>query len=147
MITLARFKEIGELFVRNSPTLKKFVHGVADEDIMAKLKKVKKSEYPVLVGLVPSLVGKGKNLDQLRHDLPMMFYCLDSLGNYTESELDLRWDELLSGINDIELALKLYESDPQWEELIGFNPETINIDPEYGPWDTFGWSISFDVIG
>jgi hypothetical protein len=145
MMTIARFKEMGELFVAESNVMKKFIHGVADEDITAKLAKVLLSEYPVLVGIVPSMIGRGRNLDQLQHDLPMFFYCIESVGNHTEKEVDLRWDGLLAGIDEIELTMKKYESDPGWQEFLGLNPDTIHIDPEYGMWDCFGWSISFEI--
>lgn len=146
MMTISRLKELLQLFVSESTVSQSYLTGVADEDISAKLDKVKLSEYPVLIGIVPSLIGQGRNLDQLQHTYPMFIYCLSPIENYSEDELDEQWDNLQSGVQEIEDSIKLHEPDPDWEEFMNINPDTIHIDPEFGLWDCFGWSISFDII-
>jgi hypothetical protein len=146
MMTIARLKEILGLLVEESDVASSFITGVADEDITAKLDRLKLGDYPVLVGIVPSLIGNGRNMDQLQHTIPMFIYCIESIGNYTENEIDERWDNLLQGVILIENSIKEHESDPDWEEFIAIAPESIHIDPEFGMWGCFGWSISFDIV-
>ena len=143
-ITIARWKELGELFAEQ-PQIKSFIYGAQDEDIRAKIDKLKQTEYPVLVGILPTIIGTGQHLDMMGHESPLFFYCMVPKDNMSDTEMDGAWESTLDAIQGIEQIIMDNYTSKEWRELYFLNPETIHIDPEFDMWNCMGWSIGFDI--
>jgi hypothetical protein len=145
MIDLGRWREIGKFFAAEIPEINSFIYGASDEDIRAKVDKLDQNEFPVLVGILPSIFGIGTNFDQMGHESPLFYYCMVSKNNMSDSETDEAWDNTLEGIKGIEKAVKDNVENPDWLEFYHAKPDTIHIDPEYDMWGLMGWSIRFEI--
>lgn len=143
-ITIARWKEMGE-FLKDTAGIKKFIYGAQDEDIAAKVERIKLSEYPVLVGILPTITGTGNNFDNLGHESPLFFYCMVPAANLSDDETDAAWESTLEGIRNIERVIQENSNNSDWREFYNINPSTIHIDPEYNMWGLMGWSIGFEI--
>jgi hypothetical protein len=66
---------------------------VADEDIVAKIQALEGDQYPVLVGILPTIMGTGRNMDELGYESPLFFYALDVIRNRSEEELVSTWEK------------------------------------------------------
>lgn len=144
-ITIARWKELGEFFAQSSG-LNSFVYGAQDEDILAKVDELKQSQYPVLVGILPSIMGLGSTLDSMGHESALFFYCLMPKGtNMSDSEVDQAWETTLEGIQMIEDTIRDNCSSADWREFYHVSPDSVHIDPEYDMWGCMGWSIRFEI--
>jgi hypothetical protein len=145
MIDVRRYVKLGNLLA-GFPPLQSFIYGAADEDLIAKIQVLESDQYPVLVGILPTIMGMGRNMDELGYESPLFFYALDVIRNRTDEELVSTWEKTLDGIKGIQKALKWYRNYPQWRELYDVTPDSIQIDPEYGIWGCMGWSIRFNIV-
>lgn len=145
MIDIKRWREIGRLFGRIEE-INSFIYGASDEDIRAKVDNLAQNDYPVLVGILPSILGIGDNMDQLGHESPLFYYCMVPKSNMSEEETDKAWEITLECVKKIEEVIKENINNPDWLEFYHVKPHTIHIDPEYNMWDLMGWSISFEII-
>jgi len=143
-ITIARWKELGEFFIAQSG-LNSFIYGAQDEDIIAKIKELKLSQYPVLVGILPSIMGTGSHLDAMGHESPMFFYCMVPKGNMSDAEVDTAWETTLDRIQQIEETIRENCNSKDWREFYHIQPDSIHIDPEFDMWGCMGWSIRFEM--
>lgn len=143
-ITLARWKELGQLLADESG-IKSFVYGAQDEDIIAKVERIAQNEFPVLVGILPTIMGTGMNLDAMGHESPMFFYVMVPKSNDSEEEVDEAWESTLDCIQGIEETIRENCTSTDWREFYYINPETIHIDPEFDMWGCMGWSIKFEM--
>ena len=143
-ITIARWKELGQFFADESG-INSFVYGAQDEDILAKVEEIKLSEYPVLVGILPSIMGTGMNLDGMGHQSPMFFYCMVPKTNMSDSETDEAWETTLDCMQSIEEVIRENCNSVDWREFYQIKPDSIHIDPEYDLWGCMGWSIRFEM--
>lgn len=148
MITFTRWKEIGQFFANIFPMAETFIYGASDEDILAKVEKLQTHQFPVLIGILPTITGQGSNRDDWGHQSPLFYYCMVPVKDRTESETDQAWETTLWGVSEIEKAIK-ENQDPgenrDWPELYDIKVDTVHIDPEYRLWGLMGWSIGFDM--
>src|SRR5659263_638600 len=133
MIDVRRYVKLGNLLA-GFPPLQTFIYGAADEDLIAKIQVLESDQYPDLVGILPTIMGTGRNMDELGYESPLFFYALDVIRNRTDEELVSTWEKTLDGIKGIQKALKWYRNYPQWRELYDVTPDSIQIDRsmEYG---------------
>ena len=144
MIQISRWRAIGEFFAQR-PEIKSFIYGAQDEDILAKVETIKQNEYPVLVGILPSILGTGNNLDQIGHESPLFYYCMVPTTNMSSAEMDEAWETTLNAVKGIEEAIKENCASAQWLEFYYVKPDSIHIDPEFNMWGLMGWSIGFEI--
>jgi hypothetical protein len=143
-ITIARWKELGEFFAE-APEIKKFIYGAADEDIRAKIDDLNIGDYPVLVGILPTILGTGVNFDIMGHESSLFYYCMVPKTNMSEEDTLYAWETTIAGIQGIVEKIRENYTSKEWRELYSIRPETIHIDPEYDMWECMGWSIGFDM--
>lgn len=132
-------------FFSEKPEIKSFIYGATDEDIRAKVDELKQSQYPVLVGILPSIMGTGSDMDRMGHESPIFYYCMVPMGNMSEAEIDDAWDISLDAVNAIEQTIRENCNSQEWREFYHITPDTIHIDPEYDMWGLMGWSIRFEM--
>jgi hypothetical protein len=144
MIDMNRWRAMGQLFAAGSE-IKTFIYGASDEDIRAKVDALSQTQYPVLVGILPSIMGIGANLDQLGYESPLFFYCMTPKTNQSEGETDEAWDLTLEGVKSIVKAIKDNHTNHLWREFYHVRPDTIHVDPEFDMWDLMGWSVRFEI--
>jgi len=144
MINLRRWKELG-IFFEEHAELNSFIYGAADDDIIAKVEKLKQNEYPVLIGILPSILGTGTNFDIMGHESPLFYYVMVPYTNMSEEQMDEAWENTLTKVKAIEEQIKLFSYDKNYREFYLVKPETIHIDPEFAMWGLMGWSIGFEI--
>lgn len=132
-------------FFAERPEINSFIYGATDEDIRAKVDALKQSQYPVLVGILPSIMGTGDNMDQAGYESPLFYYCMVPKANMSELDTDDAWDKTIDAVKGIEQTIREYANDPRWREFYYIKPNTIHIDPEYDMWELMGWSIRFEM--
>jgi hypothetical protein len=113
MINISRWKELG-LFFATRDEFNSFIYGAQDEDIQAKVDSLKQNEYPVLVGILPTIMGTGENFDKLGHESPLFYYCMVPATNMDAEETDQAWETTLAGARAIEEAIKENINDTDW---------------------------------
>ncbi len=145
MITLSRWREMGKFFARSFPLSGRFIYGAADEDILAKVEKLGPGDYPVLVGILPTLNGTGYNFDSWGHTSPIFYYCLVPLKNSSDDEIDEAWELTLNYVAAIEEAVNKNRDSAEWPEFYDIKVDTFHIDPEYNVWGCMGWSLGFEM--
>jgi len=144
MIQISKWRALGELFAQ-LPEINSFIYGAQDEDILAKVETLKIHDYPVLVGILPTILGTGRNLDNMGHESPLFYYCMVPNTNMSNEETDEAWESTLNAIKGIEEVIKANCNSQQWQELYYVQPDSIHIDPEFNMWGLMGWSIGFQI--
>lgn len=144
MLKINRWKEMGEFFKSHSG-MKSFIYGATDDDILAKVEKLQQDQYPVLVGILPSIMGTGQNMDVMGHESPLFYYCMVPKMNMSEDEMDAAWEETLESAQGVEQTIKEHFEDPDWREFFTVKPDSVHIDPEFDMWGLMGWSIGFEI--
>jgi hypothetical protein len=145
MIQISRWRALGAFFAE-AGGINSFIYGAQDEDILAKVENLNQRDYPVLVGILPTILGTGSNLDQMGHESPLFFYCMvPRKTNMSDEEMDEAWETTLDGIKGIEETIKQYCNSAEWLEFYHVKPDSIHIDPEFGLWELMGWSIGFEI--
>ena len=144
MLKIKRWKELGEFFKTHSG-MNSFIYGATDEDILAKVEKLNQEQYPVLVGILPSIMGTGMNMDNMGHESPLFYYCMVARTNMDESEMDAAWEQTLESAQGVEETIKEHCEDPDWREFFTVKPNSVHIDPEFDMWGLMGWSIGFEI--
>lgn len=144
MINLKRWKELG-VFFKEHAELNSFIYGAADEDILAKVERLRQNEYPALIGILPTIMGTGQNFDNMGHESPLIYYVLVPQTNMSDEEMDKAWESSLTKVQAIEEQIKLFSYDKNYREFYLVKPDTIHIDPEFNMWGLMGWSIGFEI--
>lgn len=144
MIALKRWKEIGKFFEEKAG-LNSFIYGAADEDIIAKVEKLRQNEYPALIGILPSIMGTGTNFDSMGHESTLFYYVMVPQTNMSDEEMDEAWEITLAKVRAIEEQIKLFSNNNYYREFYLVKPDTIHIDPEFNMWGLMGWSIGFEI--
>ena len=135
---------MGEFFKTHSG-MKSFIYGASDDDILAKVEKLNQDDYPVLVGILPTIRGTGTSIDAMYHESPLFYYCMVAKINMSEAEMDDAWEKTLESAQGIEQTIGEYFDDPDWRELFTVKPDSVHIDPEFDMWGLMGWSIGFEI--
>lgn len=143
MMTFKRWKVIGNFLAQR--VANSFIYGATDEDITAKVDRLKSTQYPVLIGIIPTVQGIGNNFDNMGHESPIFYYIMMPLSNKDDEETDDTWDNLLNTANLITDVIKLESNNAELREFYNINPSDILICPEYGMWGLMGWSIGFNM--
>lgn len=143
MLTLADWKRLGDFFKDNIEEVNKFIYGAADTDIERKIKQLSLSDFPVLLGIMPSSNSTSRNRDDRGYDDICFFYVLEKIKDRTFLEEDTVWSVTQTGIQQIEaLILDNYETEALFRQV---DTQSFHYDPEYGIWNCMGYSMGFVV--
>ena len=141
MLAFNDWKEIGLFFKDNIDKINSFVYGSSEEDIQLKINKLDMDDYPVLVGIIPSSDSTSKNLDERTYEDVLFFYVLMPIKDRTIDEEDIVRSDTQEAIQKIEhLIMDNYEEKPLFRRI---HTNSIHYDPEYGIWNSTGWSVAF----
>lgn len=144
MLLISQLLDLCTQIRTHIPELKKHVLIVEQDHLRSKMRDLLEHDFPLLVAVLPSHSKKAQNRDSFHFNNALMFFVLQR-AQRSADENDL--DHFIQTQSIIQMLEEFLTLPP--EGLCGllkdYEPDTVNIDPEYNFCDCDGYSISFNL--